>query len=94
MCKKHTKKCNKGLILALLAIIAGVTVALVIWLKSKDDEYIEEYFEYFDDDLDEEEVDADELYGEDEISADEVEYVELKTFEENDDEVEDVTPAK
>ena len=63
-------------------------VGVVLWLKSRNDEYIEEYYEYFDEDLEDEL--EDDLYGED----DDVEYVAIKNFDvedkvEDSEEVED-----
>ncbi|MEG0153504.1 MAG: hypothetical protein RR744_10105 [Cellulosilyticaceae bacterium] len=73
-CGKRKEKSNKGLWFGIiLAVVAGL-VGLVLWLKSRNDEYIEEYYEYFDDDLEDEF--EDDLYGED----DDVEYVAIKDF--------------
>ncbi len=81
------EKCNKCIWIALGVSVVVALVAVVLWIKSKEDEDIEEYYEYFDDELD------DDIY--DEIaddSDDDVEYMELKTFdqdEEDEEEVED-----
>ncbi len=69
-------KSNKGLWIGIGIAIVAALVGLVLWLKSKNDEYIEEYYEYFDDDLTDDEED---LYNEDE---DDIAYVEIKHFAE------------
>ncbi|OON92660.1 MAG: hypothetical protein ATN34_01815 [Epulopiscium sp. Nele67-Bin002] len=82
----HEKeKCNKAIWLLLSGTVFVALVAVVLWLRSKEDEDIEEYYEYFDDELD----DDDDIYGE--LTEDEdVEYLEIKQFDEvaGEDEVE------
>lgn len=86
--RKMSKKnnTNKGLWIGIgIAVIAGL-IGLVLWLKSKNDEYIEEYYEYFDDELEDEL--EDDLYGDDD---DDVEYVAIKDFD--DEALEDMEEA-
>ena len=88
MCCGKKDKSNKGLWLGIILAVVAALVGVVLWLKSRNDEYIEEYYEYFDDDLEDEL--EDDLYGED----DDVEYVATKNFDvegkvEDSEEVED-----
>ena len=88
MCCGKKDKSNKGLWLGIILTVVAALVGVVLWLKSRNDEYIEEYYEYFDDDLEDEL--EDDLYGED----DDVEYVAIKNFDvedkvEDSEEVED-----
>lgn len=88
MCCGKKDKSNKGLWLGIILTVVTALVGVVLWLKSRNDEYIEEYYEYFDDDLEDEL--EDDLYGED----DDVEYVAIKNFDvedkvEDSEEVED-----
>lgn len=75
MCCGKKDKSNKGLWLGIILAVVAALVGVVLWLKSRNDEYIEEYYEYFDDDLEDEL--EDDLYGED----DDVEYVAIKNFD-------------
>lgn len=93
---KEPQKSNKGLMIGLgLAVIAAL-VGVVLWIRSKNDEDIEEYYEYFDDEM-EEELEDEDLYGIEELEDEEdeeVEYVKIKNFTEEDladleDEIED-----
>ena len=80
MCK-HCKqnKSHNGLWIGIAIGVVAALVGLVLWIKSRNDEYIEEYYEYFDDDLEDEL--EDDLYGED----DDVEYVSIRNFDEEED---------
>lgn len=91
------QRSNKGLMIGLgLAVIAAL-VGLVLWIRSKNDEDIEEYYEYFDDEM-EEEFDED-LYGNEDLEDlqaldgvdedNDVEYVEIKHFGISEDETEE-----
>ncbi|MEG0352247.1 MAG: hypothetical protein RR586_03195 [Cellulosilyticaceae bacterium] len=82
------EKSNKGLLIGLGIVVITVLVGLVLWLRSKNDEDIEEYYEYFDDEM-EEELDDSDLYGTDEDSSDDVEYVQIKSFDLEDEAEED-----
>lgn len=83
MYNKKNQKSNKGLWIGIGIAVIAALVGLILWIKSKNDEDIEEYYEYFDDELEDEL--EDDLYGEDEL--DDVEYFQIKNFDE--DEVED-----
>lgn len=74
------QKSNKGLLIGLGLLVITVLVGLVLWLRSKNDEDIEEYYEYFDDEM-EESLDDSDLYGMDEEDLEDVEYVQIKRFE-------------
>ena len=80
MCCRKKDKSNRGLWFGIIVAVVTALVGIVLWLKSRNDEYIEEYYEYFDDDLEEEL--EDDLYGKD----DDVEYVAIKNFDEEDEE--------
>ncbi len=75
---QQQQKCNKCIWLLLGGTVFVALVAVVLWLRSKEDEDIEEYYEYFDDELD----DDDELYSELTEDDDDVEYLEIKQFDE------------
>ena len=79
MCYGRKDKSNKGLWLGITLAVVAALVGIVLWLKSRNDEYIEEYYEYFDDDL-EDDLEED-LYGEED---DDVEYVAIKNFDTED----------
>ena len=51
MCCGKKDKSNKGLWLGIILAVVAALVGVVLWLKSRNDEYIEEYYEYFDDDV-------------------------------------------
>lgn len=76
---RKKEKSNRGLWVGIALAVVAALVGLVLWLKSRNDEYIEEYYEYFDDDLEDEL--EDDLYGEED---DDVEYVEIKNFDKED----------
>ncbi|OON92968.1 MAG: hypothetical protein ATN31_07420 [Candidatus Epulonipiscioides saccharophilum] len=79
--QEKENKC--GLIILSITVIAGL-IAIVLYIKSKQDEDIEEYYEYFDDD------DDDDMYEDlSDDDDDDVEYLEIKNFEEEDLERED-----
>ncbi len=67
----------------LLGVLIAVTIGLILWLRSKELEDIEEYYEYFDD-----EVLKDDIYGEEDLDFDdeEVEYLEITNFDETEEE--------
>lgn len=75
MCCGKRNKSNKTVWLGIALAVVATLVGLVLWIKSRNDEYIEEYYEYFDDELEDEL--EDDLYGEED---DDVEYVEIKNF--------------
>ena len=85
MCCRRKDKSNRGLWFGIIVAVVTALVGIVLWLKSRNDEYIEEYYEYFDDDLEEEL--EDDLYG----KEDDVEYVAIKNFDEEDEETAEVT---
>ncbi len=75
--QQQQQRCNKCIWLLLGGTVFVALVAVVLWLRSKEDEDIEEYYEYFDDELDDDE----DIYGE--LTEDEdVEYLEIKQFDE------------
>ncbi|ONI44039.1 hypothetical protein AN641_08640 [Candidatus Epulonipiscioides gigas] len=77
------KNCSKyNFIFLGVTVLAGL-IALVLYIKSKQDEDIEEYYEYFDDDLDDDDDIYEDLSDDDDLD---VEYLEIKDFEDNDDE--------
>lgn len=87
--RSNKHKSNKGLWIGLAIGVVTALVGLVLWLRSKNDEDIEEYYEYFDDEV-EDELEED-LYGDEE---DDVEYLEIKNFSEEEDEDTDVEEEK
>lgn len=99
MSYQEPQKSNKGWIIGLGIAVVAALVGLVLWLRSKNDEDIEEYYEYFDDEM-EDELEDDDLYGigealdseDDEDDEEEVGYVQIKNFEsdEEDDEIEEI----
>lgn len=76
------QKSNKGLWIGLAIGVLATLVGLVLWLRSKNNEDIEEYYEYFDDEI--EDALEEDLYGEED---EDVEYVQIKNFAENQEEV-------
>lgn len=77
---KRKDRSNRGIWFGIALAVVAALVGLVLWLKSRNDEYIEEYYEYFDDDLEDEL--EDDLYGDED---DDVEYVAIKDFDKEDD---------
>ena len=80
-CGKRKDRSNRGIWFGIALAVVAALVGLVLWLKSRNDEYIEEYYEYFDDDLEDEL--EDDLYGDED---DDVEYVAIKDFDKEDEE--------
>ncbi len=80
---KEKTCCQKAPWILLGITVLATLIAIVLWIKSKEDEDIEEYYEYFDDEFEE---DDDDIYAElaDEVDED-VEYLEIKNFEDADD---------
>lgn len=76
--QKQKQSSNKGLWIGLAVGVIATLVGLVLWLRSKNNEDIEEYYEYFDDEI--EDALEEDLYGEEE---DDVEYVQIKNFGED-----------
>ncbi|WP_305767141.1 hypothetical protein [Candidatus Epulonipiscium viviparus] len=76
-------KCGKcGFVIFGVTVLAGL-IAIILYIKSKQDEDIEEYYEYFDDDLDD---DEDNMYDDlDDDLDDDVEYLEIKNSDDGDD---------
>ncbi|OOB80264.1 MAG: hypothetical protein BEN19_05835 [Epulopiscium sp. Nuni2H_MBin003] len=70
------RKCHRcGWIMLGVGVLVAL-LGLILYIKSKEDDDIEEYYEYFDEDLDDDDMydDADE----------DVEYLEIKNFEDED----------
>lgn len=87
---KKTQKSNKGLWIGIGIAVVAALVGLILWIKSKNDEDIEEYYEYFDDELEDEL--EDDLYGEDDL--DDVEYFQIKNFDEDEEENDEEAPIE
>lgn len=92
---KEPQKSNKGWIIGIGVAVIAALIGLVLWLRTKNDEDIEEYYEYFDDEM-EDELEDDELYGllqeedeEDEEEDENIGYVSIKNFSDEDEEDEE-----
>ncbi|MGL4736325.1 MAG: hypothetical protein ACRCW2_02610 [Cellulosilyticaceae bacterium] len=87
---KKNQKSNTGLWIGIGIAVIAALVGLILWIKSKNDEDIEEYYEYFDDELEDEL--EDDLYGEDDL--DDVEYFQIKNFDEDEAEDDEEAPIE
>ncbi|MGL6174804.1 MAG: hypothetical protein ACRC1P_09405 [Cellulosilyticaceae bacterium] len=90
---KEPQKSNKGWIIGIGVAVIAALIGLVLWIRTKNDEDIEEYYEYFDDEM-EDELEDDELYGllqedEDDEDEEDIGYVSIKNFSDEDEDEED-----